>query len=150
MTADLVLASVHHLLAFGLFAVLTAELMLVRYAVHPVALRRLGVLDAMYGVVAVALVIVGFARVFHGPKGADFYLHNPVFWTKIALFAAVGLLSIVPTVRILRWQKRLKADAGWQPPATELQQVRRFVMIEIHIAAFIPIAAAMMARGVGL
>lgn len=147
--ADLVLAIVHHLLAFGLFAVLTAELMLVRYAVNPVAMRRLGMLDAVYGVVAISLIIVGFARVFHGAKGSEFYLQNPVFWTKVVLFAVVGLLSIVPTVRILAWQKQLKADGGWQPPAAELQRVRRFVMAEIHIAAFIPIAAAMMARGIG-
>jgi putative membrane protein len=147
--ADLVLAIVHHLLAFGLFAVLTAELMLVRYAVNPVAMRRLGMLDAMYGVVAISLVVIGFARVFHGAKGSDFYLHNPVFWTKVALFAAVGLLSIVPTVRILAWQKPLTADAAWQPPAAELQRVRRFVMAEIHLAALIPIAAAIMARGIG-
>lgn len=147
--ADLVLAIVHHLLAFGLFAVLTAELMLVRYAVNPVAMRRLGMLDAVYGVVAISLIIIGFARVFHGAKGSEFYLQNPVFWTKVVLFAVVGLLSIVPTVRILAWQKQLKADGGWQPPAAELQRVRRFVMAEIHIAAFIPIAAAMMARGIG-
>jgi putative membrane protein len=147
--ADLVLAIVHHLLAFGLFAVLTAELMLVRYAVNPVAMRRLGMLDAMYGVVAISLIVIGFARVFHGAKGSGFYLHNPVFWTKVALFAAVGLLSIVPTVRILAWQKQLKADGAWQPPAAELQRVRRFVMAEIHIAALIPIAAAIMARGIG-
>jgi putative membrane protein len=45
----------------------------------------------------------GAARVVWFGKGAAFYLHNPVFYIKLALFAAVGLMSIPPTLQFLRW-----------------------------------------------
>jgi putative membrane protein len=146
---DLTLAALHHLLAFGIAATVTAELVLVRPGLAAASLRLLGRYDAAYGLLALALLVVGILRVNFGAKGADFYLHNHVFWTKMALFGVMGLLSIRPTLRILGWQKALRADAGFTPPATEIASVRRLLMAEIHVFALIPIAAAAMARGVG-
>ena len=147
---DLILAIVHHLIVFGIAAVLAAELALMRpAAMSPHTVRLLGRFDAAYGVLALAILVVGFGRVFHGAKGADFYLHNPSFWIKVGAFAVVGLLSIKPTVRILKWQKALKADASFTPPLDEVSALRRRMLAEIHVFALIPIAAAAMARGVG-
>jgi putative membrane protein len=98
---------------------------------------------------ALAILIVGFLRVAYGAKGAAFYMHNPMFWAKIAAFAAVGLISIKPTLRILAWQKRAKADAAFVPAMDEVNALRRTMLLEIHVFALIPIFAAMMARGVG-
>jgi putative membrane protein len=148
---DLVLAIVHHLIVFGLAAVLAAELALMRpAAMSPQTVRLLGRFDAAYGVMALAILVVGFLRVKYGAKGAEFYLHNPMFWAKIGAFAVVGLISIRPTLRILAWQKLAKADAAFVPPPDEVGALRRQMLLEIHVFALIPVFAAMMARGVGL
>lgn len=146
---DLLLAIVHHLCAFGIAAVLAAELVLVRSGMQPSAVRLAARYDAAYGLLAVSLLVVGFLRVYFGVKGPDFYFHNHVFLTKLALFIIVGLLSIKPTLRFLRWQKALRADPGFAPEEVEIKAVRKLLMIEIHVFALIPIAAAAMARGIG-
>jgi len=147
---ELVLAIVHHLIVFGIASVLAAELALMRpAAMSPQTVRLLGRFDAAYGLLAMAILVVGFLRVAYGAKGADFYTHNPVFWAKVGAFAVVGLISIRPTLRILAWQKRAKADAAFVPPLDEVNTLRRTMLLEIHVFALIPIFAAMMARGVG-
>jgi putative membrane protein len=118
-------------------------------AMSPQTVRLLGRFDAAYGVMALAILVVGFLRVKYGAKGAEFYMHNPMFWAKIGAFAAVGLISVRPTLRILAWQKLAKADAAFVPPLDEVGAVRRQMLLEIHVFALIPIFAAMMARGVG-
>lgn len=148
---DLILAITHHLVVFGIAAVLAAELALMRpAAMSPHTVRLLGRFDAAYGVLAIAILAIGFARVWFGAKGPDFYLPNHVFWAKVGAFAVVGLLSIKPTLRILAWQKALKADAAFVPPLEEVAVLRRRLLAEIHVFALIPIFAAMMARGIGL
>ncbi|QBE64314.1 DUF2214 family protein [Pseudoduganella lutea] len=148
---DLILAIVHHLIVFGIAAVLAAELALLRpTSMSPHTVKLLGRFDAFYGVLALAILVVGFGRVFHGAKGADFYLDNPVFWAKVGAFGIVGILSIKPTMQIVAWQKSLKTDAGFTPSAEELKGVRRRKLAEIHVFTLIPVAAAAMARGIGL
>lgn len=148
---DLALAIVHHLIVFGIAAVLAAELALMRpSAMSPQTVRLLGRFDAVYGGLALAILIIGFARVWFGAKGADFYLHNPVFWAKIGAFGVVGLVSIKPTLRILAWQKAAKLDAAFVPPTEEIAGLRRLLLAEIHVFALIPVFAAAMARGIGL
>lgn len=147
---DLALAIVHHLLVFGIAAVLAAELALMRpAAMSPQTVKLLGRFDAAYGFLALAILAAGFVRVWYGAKGPDFYLHNHAFWAKIAAFAVVGLISIKPTLRIAAWQKTLKADAAFMPPLEEVSRLRRWLLIELHVFALIPIFAAMMARAVG-
>ena len=146
---DLALAIVHHLIVFGLAAVLAAELALMRpAAMSPQTVKLLGRFDAAYGMLALAILAAGAIRVMYGAKGADFYLHNHAFWTKIAAFAVVGLISIKPTLRIAAWKKALKADAAFVPSLDEVGKLRKTLLIEIHVFALIPIFAAMMARGV--
>ncbi|MEJ0097074.1 MAG: DUF2214 family protein [Bauldia sp.] len=67
---------------------------------------------------------------FFGIKGAGFYLPNPIFWAKIAAFLIVGLLSIPPTLKIIRWRIAAGDDAGYVPPADEVRAVRRFMHAE--------------------
>jgi len=137
---DLVLAIVHHLIVFGIASALAAELALMRpAAMSPQTVRLLGRFDAAYGVMALAILVVGFLRVKYGAKGAAFYMHNPMFWAKIGAFVVVGLISVRPTLRILAWQKLVKADAAFVPPPDEVGAVRRQMLLEIHVFALIPI-----------
>ncbi|MGN6525081.1 MAG: DUF2214 family protein [Burkholderiaceae bacterium] len=150
MTTDLLLALAHHALAFTLLALIAVEFALLHKSVAPAMVRTLASLDAAYGATAGLLVVVGFGRVFKGAKGAEFFLHNPVFWAKLAFFLAVGLVSIAPTLRFLRWKRALRADAGFSPPAAEVAGTRRWLLAELVLFVPIPLLAAAMARGVGL
>lgn len=140
---DLVLTVFHHLLAFSLAGVIAAEVVLVRPGLGGRALALLARIDAAYGLLAVLLVVIGVSRVYLGLKGWEFYAYNPTFWAKMAAFAAVGLLSIVPTIRILRW----RAAGGDAVPEAEIRRVRSFIVAEVAVFALIPVFAAAMARG---
>ena len=147
---DLSLAIFHHLLIFSLAAVLASELAMVRPGLTGSSLKRLGLIDLHYGVLAGAILAVGFLRVFYGVKGPAAYLPNPLFWAKIGTFLLVGLLSVPPTLRILAWGKQAKIDPGFVLGEAEALGVRRFLVAEVVLFALIPVFAAAMARGYGL
>jgi putative membrane protein len=129
---------------------LTAEAVVLRPDMTPEIRRRLARYDAVFGMAALAVLVTGVLRVLYGAKGAAFYLHNPVFHVKIGLYILVGLLSIMPTVAILRWKKQGKTLPDFVPTPAEIAKVRRWVMIESHLIIFIPLAAVLMARGIGM
>ncbi|HJR74754.1 MAG TPA: DUF2214 family protein [Luteimonas sp.] len=146
MLTDLMLAAAHHLLFFGLISMLVTQSVLLSRPIDAAALRRLGGVDRGYGIVAVLLLIVGFARVFYGIKGYDFYLHNPWFHAKVGAFLLAGILSAWPTIRFLRWRKALKADPAFVPGEAEVAGLRRIVRFELLLVAVIVVCAAAMAR----
>ncbi len=147
---DLLLAIAHHLLVFSLAAILAVELATIRPGLGGAALRRLGIVDLHYGLIAALILIVGFARVYMGVKGPEAYLGAWTFWAKVGAFALVGLLSAPPTLRILQWRKRARAEPGFALGTAEVQAVRPFLIAELAVFALIPVFAAMMARGIGV
>jgi putative membrane protein len=142
LALDALLASLHHLVVFSLVAVLFAELVLISGAADAGRLRQLGKLDGAYGMLSMGVVAAGFVRAIYGAKGWSYYAHNHMFWLKIGLFVVVGLLSIVPTVRLIRWRKQ-----GTLPDAAALQSTRQWLLAEVAVIALIPIVAILMARG---
>ncbi len=150
MLTDWALASLHHLAVFTLAATLAAEVAILSIDVDAKAIARLARIDAAYGLLAGLVVIVGVARVIWGAKGYDYYLVNHFFWTKMALFLSVGLLSIPPTIRYLAWRRRLRADADFRPALEAIARVRTYLWAEAAFFLAIPLAAAAMARGYGM
>jgi putative membrane protein len=150
MFTDWVLASLHHLAVFTLAAVLAAELAILTLDIDSKGIKRLAGVDAAYGASAAIVVIVGVARVIWGAKGYEYYLANHVFWTKMALFLIVGLLSIPPTLRYLAWRRRLRADPAFRPEVSEIVRMRWYLRAEAAFFLAIPGAAAAMARGYGI
>src|SRR5688572_27017790 len=145
MTIDLVLASLHHLLAFGLFGLLVAQYAIVRPGLSGAALRRVAIFDRFYGAFAGLLILVGVLRVAYGLKGPDFYLESWSFWAKMAAFLAVGLLSVPPTLRILAWSRAVRADAAYVVPEAEIRRIHIWLGMELALFSLIPVLAAMMA-----
>jgi putative membrane protein len=145
---DWLLASGHHIALLLMVAVLGAEAVLLRQTASEALLKSLGRLDALYGLSSLALLLIGSARLSMGAKGIEFYSGNPVFWLKIALFVVIGLISIVPTLRFIRW-KRTFAATGVLPDAHLWVQTRKLAMVQLHLLPFVAIAAAAMARGIG-
>jgi putative membrane protein len=150
MFTDWALASLHHLAIFTLAATLAAELAILTIDINTKAIGRLARIDMVYGLSAMAVVIAGIARVIWGAKGYEYYLANHIFWTKMALFLIVGLLSIAPTVRYLAWARRLRGDAAFRPETSEVARMRAYLWAEAAFFLAIPVAAAAMARGYGM
>lgn len=150
MLTDWALASLHHLAVFALAGALAAELAIVTADIDAEAIGRLARIDLGYGASAACVLIVGAARLFYGAKGYEYYFANHIFWTKMALFLVVGLLSIPPTLRYLAWGRRWRADAAFRPQVPEVMRVRAWLWTEAAFLLAIPVAAAAMARGYGM
>lgn len=141
---DLILAILHHIAVFGLVAALAMEGAMLRApAIVPARLVRL---DAVFGMTAMLAVAVGVSRVIWGGKGWAFYEANPFFWAKIGLFAAIGLISILPTLAFFRWRRAAAGDPAWAPPAAEVKRVRLWVGLEALLLVPLLACAAAMAR----
>ncbi|GEM_PF-89411 len=130
MLTDWILACLHHVAVFSLAATLAAELALISVDLSARSIRRLAAIDIWYGLIAGAVIAFGVMRVVWGAKGYEYYLANHVFWTKMALFVAVGLLSIGPTLRYGAWRRKLSTEAAFLPPQAEVARVRTFLWLE--------------------
>lgn len=149
MVLDFALAVLHHLLVFALFGVFVAEMVSVRPGLSGAGIGRLARVDAVYGALALAVIAVGVLRVIYGLKGWEYYAANHSFWGKMMSFLVVGLLSIPPSIRIGRWRKAQRADAGYVVPDAEVRSLRRFLHAEAVFFIPILVFAAAMARGIG-
>jgi putative membrane protein len=149
MMADLTLAVLHFILILALVGMLGAEAGLVHEGMDGRQANRVAVIDRSYGAAAGLLLVVGFLRVFYA-KGAAFYLQNPVFWAKIAAFALIAALSILPTVKFIAWQHRARKEPDFRPAAADVSSVLRLIVVQAVVLAAIPLLAGAMARGDGL
>ena len=144
------LAFLHHGAAFVIFAVLTAELVLMKGELTLTSARSLLRMDAAYGMAAMFLLVIGFLRVFYTEKGAAYYFHSAPFILKISLFAIVGLLSIGPTRTFLSWRGGLRQEQVPVLDDAKRGSIRRIIHIELTLLLLIMLCAALMARGIGL
>jgi putative membrane protein len=138
------LASAHHLLAFLLVAILATELTLCRRGMDGPATRMLGRIDIAYGVVFVLLLAAGIARA--GGTNWPLYRDNPLFWTKLALLALAGMMSLPPTIAILRWNRSIRRGGEGPEPAA-IRTVRHWMHGEAAVLLLVPPVAAALARG---
>lgn len=147
MIADFTLAWMHHLCFLGMAAALAMQWTLLHPSRPAIPLSVLGKTDAWYGSLAALILLIGAARVAWGPKGAAFYLDNPVFWAKIAVFLAVGTISAFPTLNYLRWRQQARHDSAFQPSALAVGKVRTAIRLQFLGWLALPVLAAAMARG---
>ncbi len=149
MTQEALLAYVHLLAIFTLVVFIASEAALCRPEwMNPTVVDRLVTVDRVYGIAAVAVLATGLLRVFLGAKGSDWYWSNWLLHLKLGLFLLVGLLSILPTLRFLRWRKRMRAS-GELPAEAEVRSTRKLVMVQAHFIPLILLAAVFLARGFG-
>jgi len=149
MWLDAVLAYLHYIAIFVLFAFLTVQVILVKGPLDERTVRLLGRTDIWYFGSAAAALITGFLRAGLGARGGDFYFGAWPIYVKIGLFLAVGMISVYPTLAFIRWRRAYEHDKSSSVPAEEQKKIRHLVMIEIHLAALIPVFAVIMSRGLG-
>lgn len=143
---DLWLAIAHHVLAFGLVAMLATELAMVRPGMSSVDALRAARIDAGYGASAGLIIAAGLLRIYFGAKGVDYYLFNVWFWAKLAAFAAMGIASVAPTIRFIAWRNAARKHPGFVPPPGDIGRVRMFLGMETALLGAILTLAATMAR----
>lgn len=148
--SDILLSSFHFLLVFLLVAMLAVQNALIRPGITSSGMRLAARADRVYGASAMLLLGVGFARVYWGAKGSSFYLSNPLFWVKIGLFATITVLSITPTLQLIRWMKQSVLETGFLPPTEQILRIQWWLRAEGAVLLLIPFLAAAMARGSGL
>lgn len=128
--------------------VLAGALIIENLAISPrlsrAEVRSLLRVDAAYGISAALVLTLGLLLWFVVGKPASFYSLNPVFHAKVGLFVLVGLLSIYPTLFLLR-QRRSTEESVEIPPLLILT-----LRIELLLLLVIPVLAFLMARGIGL
>jgi putative membrane protein len=140
-------AFLHHLAAFVLVSALAVEFVLLGQELTLANARKLPIVDAVLGVSAGLLLLVGLLRVFYFEKGALYYFSSHAFLTKFAAFLIVALLSVVRTVEFLSWRKALGAGQVPVVDANKMRRLRLLIHVELAGIVIILLSAAMMARG---
>lgn len=106
-----------HLLAFalGFWAVLSRGTAFRRLATGVGEARNVLIADNLWGISAVLLLVTGGMRAFAGyEKGADYYLHQPLFHLKMTLFVLILLLEVAPMVTLIKWRIAQARGGGHQ------------------------------------
>lgn len=149
MTLDAILQFLHLSAILALVVFISSEAAICRPEwMNAQIVQRLVTVHRIYWIAWLTVLVTGLVRIYWGTRGAGWYWSNWLLHVKIAAFLVVVLISIAPTRRFLRWRRTLRAD-GSLPPADEVREARKLVMLQAHIIALIPLAAAFLARGFG-
>ena len=140
---DIFIRYFHFLAIFIMFSLLTCEHFLLKAEVPSSQLKRLRIVDMVYGISAVVALICGLGLWFFVGKPAGFYSGNWVFHTKVTLFLATAVISIIPTLFILKNSKASTSTIA--VPKYIIMCVR----VELLFLCVIPLLAVMMANGIG-
>lgn len=133
----------HFLGIFTLASALVGEYLLISKKVDLKSFKKLVVVDAIYGIGAIATLIGGALLWFSYGKPAEFYSSNYIFHIKLTVFILIGLLSIFPTVYFVR-NRKLTSDFITIP-----NYIIKIIRVELCLLVFIPLLAVLIARGIG-
>ncbi|MEM7574884.1 MAG: DUF2214 family protein [Bacteroidota bacterium] len=145
MTLYIIIRYLHFLGIFVWVGALTAEWVLLQPELPRKTVKRLMMIDRLYGLAAIVVVGMGLLMWFKVGKPAEFYNTNGLFHLKVGLAGAVGLLSLYPTRFFARQAKGEDQEAIVNIPPS----VRQFILAELLIMIIIPLLAVLMATGLG-
>jgi putative membrane protein len=146
---DALLAYVHYAAMIFIALLLSVEYRTCRNGLTTDGVRLLARVDFLYMLAAILALASGVVRLVWFAKGPAFYLHNPVFYIKMALFVAVGLMSIPPTLQFVKWMRAVKSGARNVAEPWQVARVSRYLLVELVLFSLIPLMAVLMARGIG-
>jgi putative membrane protein len=144
---DIIIPYLHILSVMTLMGALITEHLVLKPGIGKPQIIQLAQIDLIYTLSVVVALATGLLRWFVYGKGNVFYLSNPVFHTKLTLFIILGLLSVFPTVRFIKWRKQVRS--GDVPVITDksVNKLLIYIRLELLIVALIPLLAVMTARG---
>ena len=142
--SEIIIRYCHFIAFMVLTAMLVAEHLLLKKRLTADEVRRLAIVDLVYGIAATVALVAGLALWFWVGKPAEFYTRNGIFHTKVTLFIVMALISIYPTVFFIRnWRARV--------PALDVPKgIIMAIRAELALLLVIPLLAVLMARGIGL
>lgn len=108
------------------------------------ALKKIAILDSIYGISALLVVVTGLTLWFLVGKPAEFYTRNWILHAKVTLVLIVGLLSIMPTRFYLRNRKGEESDMVSIPP-----MIKHIIRAQLLLIFLIPLLAGLVAHGIG-
>lgn len=144
MMSEILVRYLHFIGILVLAATLFYELLTLKAETPIAMIRRLARIDGLYGASAMIVLLAGLALWLWVGKPAAFYADNVLFHIKLGVFVLVAVLSLFPTVFLLR--QRNAADEIVRVPKTVLLVLR----IEAGMLLLMPLLAVLMARGYGL
>jgi putative membrane protein len=102
-----------HLLALGIgLGAIYVRARSLQAAANPAWVRRVLRADTWWGVAALLWLATGLPRLFLGlEKPTNYYVHNHVFWLKMALFLVILLLELGPMMTFTGWRRALRRGA---------------------------------------
>ncbi|MEI5998912.1 DUF2214 family protein [Paraburkholderia bengalensis] len=138
-----------HLLGYGFaLAAIIGRTRALRRLTNAADLPRVFVADNAWGITAVILIVTGMMRVFGGfEKGADYYLHEPLFHLKMAALVLILLLEAAPMMTLIRW--RVAVRKGETPDVSRAGRFARTGHWQSILLILMVFAASGMARGIG-
>ena len=144
MYLELFVKYLHFASIFTIVAALAGEYLLLKDQMTRKEIRRLSMLDGLYGISSLTLLAAGLSLWLWVGKPAEFYSKNWVFHLKLGLFVTIGLLSIYPTVFFIRHRKGDEGELMAIPG-----RIKLLIQLELLLLFIIPFPASLMARGIG-
>lgn len=137
----------HYIGIMALMGSLISEHLILKPQMNKAQIKSLATVDLIYLFAAILVLTTGILRWFVYGKGYDFYMSTHLFHIKLTLFIIIGILSIFPTIKILKWRKQTKH--GEDPDITEkgVKKLLMFIRIELLLITIIPLLAVLIARG---
>jgi len=145
MTDLIIFRYLHFMGAFAIVGAILAEQFMISKTMHRSEIKRISVVDAIYGFGAVVVLIAGMALWFWVGKPAEFYTKNWIFHTKLTLFLLLGVLSIFPTIFFMKKRKGIEPGKIIEVPFYIILLIR----IELVIIIIMPLLATLMSIGIG-
>jgi len=139
-----------HLLALGIgLGAVWARGRALRHPLDAAGLRRVFAADSWWGIAALLWIGTGLVRAFGGlEKGSEYYLHNHLFWAKMALLGLILLLELGPMISLIRW--RAAVAHGRTPDTRAAVRFARISAMQAVLVVLMVLAATAMARGYGV
>ena len=139
-----------HLLALGIgLGSVWARGRALRGQLDPVGLRRVFYADSWWGIAALVWITTGVARAFGGlEKGTFYYVHNSVFWTKMALLVLILALELQPMIALIGWRRAVAR--GEHADTARAGRFARISFAQAGLVILMVLAATAMARGYGV
>lgn len=144
MALDILFRYLHFISIFTLVASVVGEHLLLKKEMTRREIRRMAIVDGVYGLSAILVVAAGLTLWFGVGKPAEFYSRNWIFHTKVGLAILMGLLSIYPTVFFIKNRKGDQEEIVSIPLG-----IVWTIRAELLIILIIPLLATIMAKGIG-
>lgn len=134
----------HFAAIFALAGAIVIENMAINPQISGEDARNLAKVDAVAGLSAALVLVLGLTLWLWVGKPREFYSSNPVFHLKLGLFALMLILAIAPA---LFFRRHRDSDAATIEVPGHLRLALR---LQLALLVVIPLLALLMARGIGI